>query len=370
MEPKNVLRIEKEFYLTPKHTKRAIVLLMTARTPVALIGGVGIGKTTLIYDVIKDLNKMEPNVPKPPGEWKLWLSILSLCESTDIGGIPYPGKNGRVDYLMAKDLPFDCVDRGILCCDEYDRAKEDVQNASLQLMLGGNIHGHKLSPNVFPVIAMNGESDIYTTPLSNAAITRMCTLFISHSADGALDSYIEWAEQNKISPMMRGFAAFRPELIKTDNSFKELAIPTPRTRDMADRILRAAESVAFETDDIIMPCLAGVIGRAAAVELLAYKEAWKEIVPITEIIKDPKNAKIPDNVSVLYGLAAAMSDHIPKESDTGQVNIIDKLTDYIVRMPPELAAFAFRCIGRKCGKLETNTVYLKWRKQHKVILEV
>ena len=348
-------------FLTPKQLKRGLVVLWQAKIPAAIFGGPGSGKTTTVYELIDNLNR-------DGDTFKLWSWILSYKGPEDIGGVPYPNKDyTRTRYLLPADLPFGTDEKGIIFGDEFDRASVETQNAFLQVLLGGVIHGERISPNAYVILAMNGTSDIYTTQLSAAALTRVCTLFVSSHAEEFLDSYDEWAESHGVSAMMRGFARFTPDLLEEHEDFEELAKPTPRTRDMADRILTAADSVKFRTDDIIKPLIAGVIGKAAAIKLLAFRNIFLKAPEPLAIIKDPQHASIPDDVNIIYAVVCALVGHIKGADD---LHTTDQLCKYAVRLPDELAGMMFRKIYSKCAKVVTNELYDKWTKEHKFILEL
>lgn len=348
-------------FLSPKQLKRAIIVLWKAKIPAAIFGGPGCGKTTSVYEIIDDLNKGGDN-------FKMWPMILSYKGPEDVGGVPYPNEDHtRVRYLLPEDLPFGTDDKGIIFGDEFDRASPETQNSFLQILLGGIVHGKRISPNAYVVLAMNGTSDIYTTQLSAAAITRVCTLFVSSKSDEFLDSYEEWAESVGVSPMMRGFARFTPDLLEEHEDFEELAKATPRTRDMADRILQAASSVKFRTEDIIRPLLAGVIGKAAAIKLLAFRDMFTKAPDPLTVIRDPENAPIPDNVSVAYALVCSLVGHIKGQGD---LRTVDQLCKYAIRLPEELTGMMFRKIYSKCDTVVTNVNFDKWSKEHKFMFEL
>ena len=351
----------KVLFLSPKQLKRALIILWQAKIPAAIFGGPGCGKSSIIAELVNDLNKNN-------GDFQLWPYILSYKGPEDIGGVPFPNKDkSRVTYLVPDDLPFDTDKAGIVFFDEFDRASTETQNSVLQVLLGGTIHGHRISSNAYVILAMNGTSDIFTTQLSTAAITRVCTLFVSSHANEFLDSYDEWAESKGVSPMMRGFARFTPDLLEEHEDFEELAKTTPRTRDMADKILNVITHTKLRTDDIIKPLLAGVIGKAAAIKLLAYRDMFLKAPDPLKIIKDPDKSPIPADVSILYALTCALTDHI---KDCDDLYTTDQLCKYAIRLPEEITGMMFRRMHKKCDKVVTNTNYNKWAQAHSFILDL
>jgi len=346
--------------INPEQGKRCLALLWKARVPAALIGPTGVGKTTMVQEFVGLLNG------KGAPKFKLWMAPLSYySDAGDIGGIPVPDHKAQVmKFLLNGALPFDTEEAGVLFGDEFDRSSPEVQNAFLQVLLGGVIHGHKLSENVYPVIAMNGSSDVYTTPLSQAARTRVCSLFLSHHAAGTMESYLEWAEKNGVSRVARRFARARRELLAPEIQFEELAVCVPRTLDMADKVLSVSKTVKFRTDDIVFPCLAGLIGKRAAVEFLAIERLIEEAPDLSEILQDPKRCAVPKNPSVLTALISELVSAV----DPSDLARSQKIIVYGTRWSAETAWALFKQMAEKDSSVVTLPEYIRWTKEHKAEL--
>jgi hypothetical protein len=349
--------ISNVYLLTPEQVQRALALCWKAKVPVAIVGGVGCGKTTAMHDFVDKLNGGRTK----GGKYRLWTIILSYLESSDIGGIPTPD-GSKAKYLMPEFLPFDSDEHGVIFGDEFDRATPEVQNAFLQVLLGNEFHGHRLSENAFTVLAMNGASDLYTTPLSRAARTRICSLFISRFAEGAGDSYQNWAERNGIDPLTRAFAKFRPELYEKDEQFEELAQCTPRTVDMVGKVMEAARDVKFKIDDILPAVVAGIIGRKAATEYMAIQELLDKAPTPEEIIADPMGCKIPEDPSVCHAMTSGLVAHC---SDRKQFAAAVK---YAVRLQPEWAAHMLKTLSKKEPQVVTVPEFCTWKNSHAALL--
>jgi hypothetical protein len=263
---------------------------------------------------------------------------------------------------MNKSLPFNTDATGLLVGDELDRCPEYIQNAFLQILLGGEIHGNKISPNAYVCGTMNGSSDMYTTPLSEAARTRICSLFVSNNADGFSESYDEWASKNGVSAVARTFSKYRKELFKPEHDFEELALCVPRSIDMADRILAASKEVTFQTDDILFPMIAGVIGKKAAVEFLATERLINEAPSIDDVIANPTTAMVPSDPSIIYALTCGLVDAVSEHDDAVSVMA------YAVRLPDEYTAAMVRRLGKKVPSIVTDASYQKWVNDNQAIL--
>lgn len=336
---------------------RALRLCFFLNIPVALWGRRGVGKSSVVAQSV-------------PTGWKLYDFRASDKEASDIGGIPFPvdskeDKIKRIEYLMTKLLPFDSQEKCIVLLDEFDRSPDlSVQNAMLQLVLDRKVNGHDLSPNARIVIAGNGATDIGTIPLSSASAGRMLHLYIETDDDSAVKAWQNWAiESGEVSTALTSFAEFKNEVwrsAKDAGELEELGSPTPRTFVMADRVYQAArnESVKFEVSDLLLPMIAGCIGRVAALELLSWYKICEQAPTMEEIADNPTGAKLPTEDGVYCALGLTIARHAKEERN----GTVDAYATYISRWTPERARFAFTHLLREQSKAATSPAYLKWNK--------
>lgn len=277
------------------------------RIPVGLVGDTGVGKTTAVRAFYE---KLARQLAKKDVKLNLEIMLLSMLPPEDLGGLPYrDDKTKKVLHAMMAHLPFDCDDYTIIFGDEVDRGSNETQNAFLQILLGGKYHGHQLSPNAYPVVALNGTSDIYTNPLSQAARTRMCTIFMSRKATDSATSYDRWAIRNGIPQVCRTFNEQYGTLIQSTDEFEELAVCTPRTLDMCGLVTLAKHEVdaagSYETDDIYLPIISGLIGLKAGATYLGVEKALMQGVDPESVLDDPKSAELMEDPSMIYYLIQA-----------------------------------------------------------------
>jgi hypothetical protein len=341
-------------FINHEQLQRCLLLLWMADIPACIIGGVGCGKTMAVETMVKDVNRKNPGM-----DFNLWKIFLGLVDATEVGGIPFMDhETGKVVYSPPSTLPYNTDKAGIIFGDEYDRAPPDVQNAFNQILLGREIHGNKISKNAYVVLAMNGDSDRYTTPLSEAARNRVCTLFLSSNSSGNLECWDRWAEENNINPVIRAFAHCRSDLVEDHTTkFSELAITTPRSRDAAGRIMDAAETVQFKTADILVPCLAGVVGMGTAHELLEFKRIKEELPPIPEVIRNPekyKDHELFKKNDLMYMLGIAIADHVGQHKD-----MAGEAISALKYLPLEIQAWAVRTIISKCPQAAATKEYIE-----------
>lgn len=329
-------------FLTPEQVQRALVLNwqatlianslgLTIKVPTAIVGGTGCGKT----DAVRAFHKTLKAKGGDKQDVKLWTIRMSHILPEDLGG--YAAKDDdkkRLVHYMLDCLPFDCADIGVIFCDEFDRASTENQNASMPLVYGDDFHGHAISPNAYVVLALNGASDTYTTPLSKAIRTRVCSLFVSRNAVGSADSYEKWALEHNIPEVVRVFHKWSSNLFEVHEDYEELAICEPRTLDMAGMVSLAKEKIdkigSFETNDIYPACIAGCIGNAAAAQYLMNDEMLKATNP-EDVVNDPINAKIPE-YKVLAFLVEAVCQHIKNSNPSKQMQMAKNTMTYTARI--------------------------------------
>ncbi len=329
---------------------RALRLCYVSNQPVALWGPSGVGKSDVVRQSV-------------PQGWKFYDVRLSDKEATDLGGIPMPNsKTGRVEYMPSSLLPLDTDEKCIVLFDEVDRTSDmSVQNMMLQIVLDRSINGHKLSPNARIVLAGNGVTDVGTMPLSTAACRRMCHLYIESQNEAALGSWLSWAKDSDCTSALQSFAKYRNDVWVNGSApaeFEELASPSARTWVMADKLYQASLTVKFETADIILPLLAGCIGKAGAIELLAWYKLHAEAPTVEEIAKSPSTAKLPTTLGVFFALGTTLA----REAKIAERPESDAFATYISRWPMEQAGFAFTGLLSAKPEVATSAAYRQWQK--------
>jgi len=300
--------------LSPNEAQNALLLNWMAteiakemglhvRVPTALVGGVGCGKTDSVRSFAVRLKGIDEGA-------KLWNVRMSHILPEDLGG--YAAKNEeskRLTYYMSESLPFDSDELGVIFLDEFDRASEQNQNAALPLVYGDEFHGHFISTNAYVVLALNGEADEYTTPLSNAARSRVCSIFVKRD----LASYIDWATKNGIPDNVIQFHRDHGELFGGGCEFSELAICTSRTLDMAGMISLARDRLGERiSEKVYQACIYGVIGLHAGSKYL-LAERLNKLIDFKGIFETPESVEMPafENYQYIIGVVVnrCKNDH-------------------------------------------------------------
>lgn len=343
--------------------KKAILLLLAAKKPIFLWGGVGLGKTSLFYQIAEEL------------ESRLYLINLGTMEPSDVGGHPYPMMRGTLNprhvltWIQSEDLlPFVNPDRedenSIVLFDEVDRCGQQTQNASMNLIRDRHINGHRLCPSVSVACTGNGLSDGGTTPITTAMATRGVHLYVQTSSPQALDSWDSWAEAKGLNPALRGFARYRQSLVVgPEPTFTELQRPTPRTLVDAWEMMELCATVPWGRE-VIEPLVYGAVGQVTGREMIAFQTMFAGAPTAAQIVADPTSTPVPNDVGVLWALGRYLCDAAANGGAGEKTTWTAAFAEYALRWPEETQADWMRTSSTKLPSLVGTKAFKKWEKKH------
>jgi hypothetical protein len=295
------------------HCKNAV----KERVPVMLWGAPGIGKSSIIHQIAKELNMDMVDLR------------LAQLEPTDLRGVPMPNRDTmRAEWFLpafwperAKEdgerivvdehgietaIPYkagECPNGpGILFFDEIEKAPVSVKNASLQIILDRQIGPYTLPDDWAMVCAGNREEDeCFSQPLGKALENRM----IHFEIDPNMDDWAAWARDNSISEDIIGFLYFRNDLLyhQTDDH----AFPTPRSWEIASKLIVNTKGAAKVQKEMLQAS----VGTGAAQEFTVWQNVYKNVDP-ESVFK----GEMPDfngqDQSFKYAVALAVAFHLRK----------------------------------------------------------
>ncbi len=350
--------------------KRAVAACIAANQPVILHGSTGVGKSSVVKQLTLDLGG------------RLFDFRSSDKNASDIGGIPFPVKQGKgtiVEWLVCSGLipfateenPGEPDELEILFLDEIDRVQDrTVLNVLIQLILDRCVNGHKLRAGVRIVAAANGSSDSGTVPLTRALIGRTAHLYVDSASTEAIDGWQLWARENAVPAVLTGFARFRPELFTGKQAkFIELQRPEPRTSEAAVRLLKVCRDAAFG-EDVTEACVFGAIGQEAGRELLAIDKLLHESPSPEEVEADPLHVRVPDSIGVQFALCELLIRSAAGAKADGSTENRAKTkaySKYVARWHSEQAAYFFKSASASgCPSVVNTTEYARFESSHRL----
>jgi hypothetical protein len=198
--------------------------------------------------------------------------FLSHQETGDLIGIPYleDGVTTWSTPVWLKKL-YDAEKKGqkcVLFLDELNRARLDVRQSALQLVLSKQIHQHFLPAGTLVIAAVNPDDEYQVAELDIALNDRFDVIELKPDTE----EWIEWAKQNSVEEVVISFIADNPDKLwfKTEN---ELNHPTPRSWVKTSDFLKTAKSRNLDKevrDSVLAAFLNGKIGRSVGTQFLAY----------------------------------------------------------------------------------------------------
>jgi len=296
-----------------------LAVAIQARVPVLLWGPPGTGKSSSVLALGRALG-----VP-------VEVVIASIREPADFAGLPVPdgvfclnGQQIRSVHLAppAWAVRLAQAGRGILFLDEISTAPPAVQAALLRVILDRVVGDLSLPPGVAVAAAANppeqaaGGWDL-AAPLANRFCHLTWGLDASAWADGMLRGWPApevprlpegWeTDVPAARALVASFIRARPHLllqVPREESRAGGAWPSPRTWDMAARLLAACAAAQAE-EDVEAILLAGCVGEGPAHEFLRWRREL-DLPDPEELLAAPESFQLPPRGDQQYAVLAAV----------------------------------------------------------------
>jgi hypothetical protein len=310
--------------------RAALRTLVSARQPVFIWGGPGIGKSAIVRQLAAGLALPLQDVR------------ALLLDPVDLRGLPFLGSDGKSRWAAPNFLPQ--AGSGILFLDELNAAPAMVQAGCYQLVLDRKLGEYSLPDGWAIVAAGNRNSD-------RAVTTRMPTplrnRFVHLEFEIDMQEWSEWAIQAGIRAEVIAFLRFRPELLSVFDRDAN-AFPSPRSWEFVARILDAAADPAVEHD-----LFCGAVGTGAATEFSAFLRMYRELPNIDAILLNPQKEPVPENAAAQYAVATALA------RCASELNF-DRVAVYLERMPAEFGVLAVRDAQLRRPEVKHTPAYTRW----------
>lgn len=363
--------------------------------PLVAWGPPGAGKTFTMYAAAKDiaqrLNKATCDVFNVP---------CSSLEPTDLAGVPWEVKvmgNPRYTsylpprwaYLTSKEYEEDQrIERkdpkweappAIIFFDDIGAAHSQTQTAFFKGIQEGMWGDVTQRDNVMCVAASNrpednaGASDM-PTPLGN----RFRHVYVNSKTS----DWVTWAgeEASDIHPYVVGFIRQNDDKLNVFNSDiangTEKAFASARTWEDISNLIWEGE-IDYQSDPIFNKMVMGIVGRGVGTEFLGYMRNTTAVIPPSEIVKNPKKAKIPgkQNLDALSATIASLEHYVKQHPEHWKAMVTYALRDEMISdFGLLLATTACQIISTKLtGKERTEAigddVFLELMEKHEGLLD-
>lgn len=278
------------------------------------------------------------------------LSHPAVSDPTDYKGLPWKleGQDtatflpfGELKKALEADRPT------VFFADDLGQAPPSVQAALMQLILAREVNGHRLSDHVVFIAATNRREDRAGVSGLLEPVKSRFACIIELEAD--ITSWVNWANQNDINPLIVAFLMFKPDLLHAFEASADLTnTPSPRTWARVDALSKLDLPL-----DIQLEAYQGAVGKGASIELLAFMEIWASLPDVHQVLLNPDTAPVPDSPAGLYGICGALAAQVNQQT-------IGAMLRYTQRLPNEFAAFAVKSASQRQSIVTKTPAYIQW----------
>lgn len=362
-------RASDHIYLRPSQVRDALLTCIRAREPVMLWGDPGIGKTSIVGQVARELyGGADPKQDADAGAGRdtdyFLKCILSQREPADALGLMFPkeGKDGIMRTKWTRPDFFPVHGEGIFFLDEMAQAVGALQAPARQLLTERQFGPHRIGDGWAVVAASNYP---HNRAGANRLLTHVGSSLIHIHVIPDVDDWLTWAmASGGIGWQVTGYLKFRGDRLHVFSSDTD-TFPCPRQWAKVSRLVEAEppRSVAHAL-------YAGAVGEGDGGEFAAWMDVCQHMPDVNECLNKPKTAPVPteDSLGTLYALTSALARRV-----TGK-NWGNVLT-YLDRLPMEFGTYAVKTALRRGCKdecrvehpngeghlqLSTHPQFVKW----------
>jgi MoxR-like ATPase len=271
----------------------------------------------------------------------------ALRETVDLRGIPAADlSTNTTKWLVPDELPQAERDGefGYLFLDEMNQASAQMQASLGNLILYGKIGDYCLPPGWRVIAAGNRVSDRAAAQrMPTHMRNRLAHLFVTPD----VNAWVDWANSNDVAPEVVAFVRLRRELLHRMPRGDENTFPTPRS------LTKAAKYVKVDNVGLRQKLFASHVGADVAGELNGFIQLFRSLGDLDDIIKHPKQAKVPTEASELYAVCTGLARM------STRANWRNVMT-YGKRLRSEHQTLLIHDATLRDGSLKETTEYSEW----------
>lgn len=341
-----------EYHVTLKNAEPLVEDCIDAGLVPILRGSPALGKSALCAQIARKRNLL------------LIDERFAGYDPTDMNGFPDLDKEkGIAKYFPLETFPLDDWELPInpetnepytgwlVLADELTSAVPAVQAASYKLFLDRMVGQRKLHPNAYLIAAGNLDSDnAITHEMSTALISRLINIQIVNSAK----EWLDWATKNGIHSLITSFIDYKGSdfFYTFDAENPNQPFAASRTWEFASKLVYTFAKKGVSISSRVQ-LLAGTVGPGAAVALGAFAATWGQLPPLSEVLANPEQCRMPESPGAQYAMTGAIGDWATAEN-------LPQLIKYFSRMRPDLQVLTFRNINNRHEELKRHPAANAW----------
>lgn len=328
----------------------ALKFLIETKEPCMVWGPPGVGKSDTVRSAVDQINKA---VKKATDKFTVVDLRLSNCDPTDIKGFPMPNAAKKLmDFFPMAMLPT--KGNGVLFLDEINAAPQAVQAAAYQLVLNRCVGDYHLPDGWAVIAAGNRASDRSVVHAMPAALANRF-IHLDYTVDH--EDWIDWAIENQISDITRGYIRSQPADIMTDKiEAGARAFHTPRSWAKADKIINADLPT-----EVMLPILQGTIGEGMATKLVGFAKNRKDLPNLDRVLINPDDVPVPESPSVRYACIANLETKV-------NAGNFERILKYIKRMGRDFETVFVTNADRRDPEICETAAFNAWIRENRSVL--
>lgn len=312
-----------------------------------ITGAPGIGKTEIVKKAVELIRAAGQEI-------NLIILHPVVSDPTDFKGLPAM-VNGEAMFLPFTDLKkmMEANVLTVVFFDDLGQASQAVQAALMQLVLGREVNGKRISDHVVFVGATNRAEDrAGVSAILEPLKGRFNSIFELEPCPKEWD---EWAEENDIDWRIRAYIMKRPEMLNNPQPSKNMVnAPNPRNWFSVDGIIKDG----YE-EDVFAPLTAGAIGSEVGQDFTAFYKIADRLINPKAVISSPHSAPLPKEVDQTYALVVSLATLASDEN-------IDNIVEYWNRMDAvdEFVKLFWHVATRRDASLKETRGFLDFNMKH------
>ena len=276
-----------------------------------------------------------------------------------------------LEYYVSALLKAGNGKKKVIMLDEFMKSPKLMQVIWTRLMLEKSWGDVQLPDGSIVFGTSNNASDGVGDSMLAHAANRVCLI---EMAKPTADEWNLWASKNRVARSIRAWVAMNPRVMKSytdpeQNDNPYIFKPSGTTKSFASPRSLAKASVIVNNRDkmsenAMTSALAGTIGEAAAKSMAAFIALEGRLVSYQDVMKDPANVKVPEDVSALIMMMFEGVDYIETQQDlTGYMTFVNRIKQ------AEVQSIFFTMIMRTKPKVARyNEQIKKWAQENHMLM--
>lgn len=326
--------------MRPKELKQFLKFSFKNNYPVLIKGSPGIGKTDVVEATTKKV-KFDLLVAHPVVDSPIDYKGLGAIVNGKAVFLPY----GNLEKIINAKKPL------VVFFDDLGQAPAAVQSAVMQLLLARSINGTPISKHVRFVAATNRREDKANVSGILEPVKSRFTSIVE--LEVSVDDWITWAVKHKMPNSLLSYIQWKPSMLNNFVPTRDIEnSPSPRTVANVGKMINAKIK-----DSLLFEAVKGATGQAFATEFTSFLRVYKELPTVKEILADPKNCRLPSEISAKFAIMGIVLEWIT-------IDNMGSFLTYLDRLGTEITTATMKLCSVKRPDVCKNSTYVNWAITH------